>query len=91
MMSSKFICLFLLRYESYVCGGLLNLIIHFMLILAHGSLLVILLWSLYEDLLLFYKSCHVDDVLLKYLIVCLVKHPNFRSLAHHLVLLSVYV
>jgi hypothetical protein len=29
MMSSKFICLFWLRYESYACGGLINLLIHF--------------------------------------------------------------
>jgi hypothetical protein len=29
MISSKFICLFWLRYESYACGGLLNLLIHF--------------------------------------------------------------
>jgi hypothetical protein len=42
MMSSEFIYLFWLRYESYVYGGLLNFIIHFMLILAHGYLLVIL-------------------------------------------------
>jgi hypothetical protein len=27
MMSSKFICLFWLRYEAYACGGLLNLLI----------------------------------------------------------------
>jgi hypothetical protein len=58
MMSSEFICLFWLRYESYVCGCLLKLLIHFMLILAHGYLLVILLWSLCEDSLLFYKSWH---------------------------------
>jgi hypothetical protein len=43
MMSSEFICLFWLRYESYACGGLLNLLIHFMSILTHGYLLVILL------------------------------------------------
>jgi hypothetical protein len=42
MMSSEFICLFWLRYEFYALGGLLNLLIHFMLILAHGYLLVIL-------------------------------------------------
>jgi hypothetical protein len=42
MMSSEFICLFWLRYESYAYGGLLNLLIHFMSILAHGYLLVIL-------------------------------------------------
>jgi hypothetical protein len=32
----------LVRHESYACGGLLNLLIHFMLILDHGYLLVIL-------------------------------------------------
>jgi hypothetical protein len=37
---------------------LLNLPIHFMLILAHGYLLVILLWSLCEDTLLFCMSWH---------------------------------
>jgi hypothetical protein len=41
---------------------LLNLLIHFMFILAHGYLLVILLCSLCEDSLLFCKSCHVDGV-----------------------------
>jgi hypothetical protein len=46
MMSSKFIYLFCMRYESYACGGLLNLLIHLMPILAHVYLLVILLWSL---------------------------------------------
>jgi hypothetical protein len=55
MMSSEFIYLFWLRYESYACDGLL---IHFMLILAHGYLLVILLWSPCEDALLFCKSWH---------------------------------
>jgi hypothetical protein len=39
---------------------LLNLLIHFMPILAHGYLLVILLWSVCEDSLLFCKSWHVD-------------------------------
>jgi hypothetical protein len=58
MMSSELICLCWLRYESYACGGLLNLLIHFMLILAHGYLLVILLWSLCEDSLLFCKAWH---------------------------------
>jgi hypothetical protein len=48
--------LILIEYESYACGGLLNLLIHLMPILAHGYLLVIMLWSLYEDSLLFYKS-----------------------------------
>jgi hypothetical protein len=36
----------------------LTCFIHFMLILAHGYLLVFLLWSLYEDSLLFCKSWH---------------------------------
>jgi hypothetical protein len=56
MMSSEFICLFWLRWKSYACGGLLNLLIHIMPILAHGYLLVILLWSLCEDSLLLCKS-----------------------------------
>jgi hypothetical protein len=34
----------------------LTCFIHLMSILAHGYLLVILLWSLCEDSLLFYKS-----------------------------------
>jgi hypothetical protein len=55
MMSSEFIFLFWLIYESYSCGGMINLLIHLMPILAHGYLLVILLWSLCEDSLLFYK------------------------------------
>jgi hypothetical protein len=38
------------------------LLIHFMLILAHGCLLVILLWSLSEDSPLFGKSWHFDGV-----------------------------
>jgi hypothetical protein len=37
----------------------LTCFIHFMLILAHGYLLVILLWSPCEDSLLFCKSCHI--------------------------------
>jgi hypothetical protein len=41
---------------------LLNLFIHFMSILAHGYLLVILEWSLYEDPPLIYKSWHDDGV-----------------------------
>jgi hypothetical protein len=45
-----------------LCGDLLNLLIHFMFILAHGYLLIILLWSPCEDLLLFCKSWHVDGV-----------------------------
>jgi hypothetical protein len=42
--------------------GLLNLLFHFMFILAHGYLLVILLWSSCEDSLLFCRSWHVDGV-----------------------------
>jgi hypothetical protein len=38
MMSSKFRCLFLLRWESYACGGLLNLLIHLMLYLSSWHL-----------------------------------------------------
>jgi hypothetical protein len=38
----------------------LTCFIHFMPILAHGYLLVILLWSLCEDSLLFCKSWNVD-------------------------------
>jgi hypothetical protein len=68
-MSSEFICLFWLRYESYACGGLLNLLIHLMPILAHGYLFVILLWSLYEDLFLFCKSWH--NGVYNYLNTCL--------------------
>jgi hypothetical protein len=60
MMSSELICLFWLRYESYACGGLLNVFYSLMPILAHGYLLVILLWSLYVDSLLFYESWHGD-------------------------------
>jgi hypothetical protein len=41
---------------------LLNLLIHFISILAHGYLLVILSWSLCENSLLFCKSWHDDDV-----------------------------
>jgi hypothetical protein len=59
-MSSDFICLFWLRYESYACSGLLNLLIHSMLLLAYDYMLVILLWSLCEDSLLFCKSWHDD-------------------------------
>jgi hypothetical protein len=36
------------------------LLIHFMLILAHGYLLVISYWDLYVDSLLFCKSWHND-------------------------------
>jgi hypothetical protein len=42
--------------------GLPNLLIHLMSILAHGYLLVILSWSLYEDSLLFCMSWHDDGV-----------------------------
>jgi hypothetical protein len=56
MMSSEFICLFWLRYVSYACGGLLNVLYSLMPILAHGYLLIILLWSPYVDSHLFCKS-----------------------------------
>jgi hypothetical protein len=55
MMSSESICMFWMRYESYACDSLLNV-----LILVHGYLLVILLWSLCVDSLLFYKFWHGD-------------------------------
>jgi hypothetical protein len=54
--------LFGLRWEFYAYDSLLNLRIHFMLILAHGYLLVILSWSLYEDSFLFYKTWHFGGV-----------------------------
>jgi hypothetical protein len=38
------------------CGGLLNVLYSLMPILAHGYLLVILLWSPYVNSLLFCKS-----------------------------------
>jgi hypothetical protein len=60
MMSSESICLFWLRYESYACGGLLNVLYSLMPILAHGYLLVILLWSPYVDSLLLCKFWHCD-------------------------------
>jgi hypothetical protein len=60
IMSSEFICLFWLRYESYAYGGLLNVLYSLMPILADDYLLVILLWSPYVDSLLFYKSWHDD-------------------------------
>jgi hypothetical protein len=60
MISSEFICLFWLRHESYACGDLLNVLYSLMPILAHGYLLVILLWSPDVDSLLFYKSSHGD-------------------------------
>jgi multisubunit Na+/H+ antiporter MnhC subunit len=41
---------------------LLNLLIHFLSILAHGYLLVILSWSRCADSLLFCKSWHDDAV-----------------------------
>jgi hypothetical protein len=41
MMFSEFICLFWLRQESYACGDFLNMLIHFILILAHVYLLII--------------------------------------------------
>jgi hypothetical protein len=49
-----------LRLESYACGGLLNVLYSLMPILAHGYLLVILLWSPYVDSLLFCKFWHGD-------------------------------
>jgi hypothetical protein len=60
MMSSEFMCLFWLRYESYACGGLLNVPYSLMSIVAHGYLLVILLWSPYVDSHLFYNSWRGD-------------------------------
>jgi hypothetical protein len=63
MMSSEFICLFWLRYESYACGGLLNVFYSLMPILAHGFLLVILLWSSYVDSHLFCKLGMVMDII----------------------------
>jgi hypothetical protein len=60
MVSNESICSFWLRYESYACGGMLNLLIHFMLILAHGFMLVILYWSLCAVSLLSYKSWYND-------------------------------
>jgi hypothetical protein len=54
MMFSEFIyACFGSDMSYYACGGLLNLLIHFMIILAHGYLLVILLWSICEDSFLF--------------------------------------
>jgi hypothetical protein len=41
---------------------LLNFLIYFISILAHGYLLVILSWFLCEDSLLFCKSWHDDGV-----------------------------
>jgi hypothetical protein len=41
-------------------GDLLNMLYSLMPILAHGYLLVILLWSHYVDSLLFCKSWHGD-------------------------------
>jgi hypothetical protein len=49
-----------LRYESYACGGLFNVLYSLMPILTHGYLLVILLWSTFVDSLLFYKFWHGD-------------------------------
>jgi hypothetical protein len=44
--------------EPYACGRLLNALYSLMPILAHGYLLVILLWSPCEDSFLFCKSWH---------------------------------
>jgi hypothetical protein len=63
MISSEFICLFWLRYESYACGGLLNVLYSLMPILAHDYLLVILLWSPYVDSLLFCNFNMVMDII----------------------------
>jgi hypothetical protein len=50
IMSSKFICLFWLRWESYACGGLLILLIHLMLYLSSWLLacyfVLVSLWGL---------------------------------------------
>jgi hypothetical protein len=50
--------LVLVEIGVYAFGGLLNLLIHFVSILAHGNLFVILLWSPCEDSLLFCMSWH---------------------------------
>jgi hypothetical protein len=59
MLESLYICLSWLRYESlclwWTCLTCLFTSCH---ILAHGYLLVISLWSLYEDSLLFCKFWH---------------------------------
>jgi hypothetical protein len=60
IMSSESICMFWMRYESYACDSLLNVLYSLVLILVHGYLLVILLWSLCVDSLLFYKFWHGD-------------------------------
>jgi hypothetical protein len=58
MMSSEFICVFWLSRSLMLVVHMINLLIHFIPILAHGYLLVILLWSPCEDSLLFRKSWH---------------------------------
>jgi hypothetical protein len=50
-----------------------------MLILAHGYLLVILLWSPFVDSLLSCKFGMVMVIIAQYMLVCLVKHPNVDS------------
>jgi hypothetical protein len=45
-----------------LCLWWLALLIHFMLILAHGYWLVVLLWYPCEDSLLFYKYWNIDGV-----------------------------
>jgi hypothetical protein len=63
-----------------------------MLILAHDCLLVILLWSLYEDSLLFCKSWHVDGVY-NYLNTCLYALWNtlILDLMHNILFFSRFV
>jgi hypothetical protein len=63
MMSSEFICVFWLRWESYAYGGLLNVIYSLMPILAHGYLLIILLWSPYVDSHLFVSLGMVMNII----------------------------
>jgi hypothetical protein len=50
----------LVLIEICVLIFVVHLLIHFILILVHGYLLVILWWSLYVDLLSFCKSWHDD-------------------------------
>jgi hypothetical protein len=63
MMSSECICLFWLRYESYACSVLLNVLYSLMPILSHGYLLVIMLCLLYVDSLLFASLGMVMDII----------------------------
>jgi hypothetical protein len=91
MMSNEFICLFWLGYESYAYGGLLNLLIHLMSILAHGNLLVILFWSLREYLLLFYKSWHGDGYNCSNTCVYVLRSTLILILMHSISFFSQYV